>query len=352
VTDHGGGGQEPMGIATGDFVFVGDLGRPDLLESAAKVAGQMEPSARRLYASLQRFLDLPDFVQMWPGHGAGSVCGKALGAVPQSTVGYERRYNAAIDAARFGEDAFVEAILSGQPEPPLYFARMKRLNMEGPPLLDSLPHPKHVDAEKLASLLGASTLTPIDARLDRADFMTRHLPGSLHAPFNRSFNTAVGSVADPDAELLLVIDEGRVEEAVRDLVRVGYDHVLYYVTTAELDRYFDEGGEAASIERIDFDALEKRRKGPETIVLDVRDAAEYLPAHVPDAVNVAYTRLADRLDEIPKGKHVLVHCATGIRSAVAAALLSREGYDVTYVDDVFADWAAQRPETAESEVAA
>ncbi|RMF77646.1 MAG: MBL fold metallo-hydrolase, partial [Planctomycetota bacterium] len=120
VTDLGGGANEPIAIATGDFVFVGDLGRPDLLETAAGQTGAKEPSARRLYASLQSFLKLPDYLQVWPAHGAGSAWGKALGAIPQTTVGYEKRFSPAIRAAE-SEDAFVSAILAGQPEPPLYF---------------------------------------------------------------------------------------------------------------------------------------------------------------------------------------------------------------------------------------
>ena len=347
VTDHGGGAGEPMGIATGDFVFVGDLGRPDLLESTAKIEGQQDPSARRLYASAQRFLELPDFLQLWPGHGAGSACGKALGAVPQSTVGYERRYNAAIGAAERGEDAFVDAILSGQSEPPLYFARMKKLNKEGVPVLDELPRPDRLEAGMLPDVLAREGVAILDTRLDRAAFMARHLPGALYAPLNKSFNTAVGSVvADPAERLVLVIDEERVEEAVRDLVRVGYDHVLAYVTPEELDRYFEEGGEAASIEHVDFEALEARRGRSGAQVLDVRYASEYEAGHVPGAVNISYTRLADREDEVPADGTLFVHCAGGGRSAVAASLLAREGFDVQYVDGSFAEWASRHAERA------
>ena len=146
VTDRGTGAREPMGMASGDFVFVGDLGRPDLLESAAGQKGAMRPSARRLYQSVQEFLLLQDYLQVWPAHGAGSACGKALGAVPDSTVGYERRYNPAILAGQRGEDAFVESILEGQPEPPLYFARMKFQNKEGPALFGGLPRPRKLSA--------------------------------------------------------------------------------------------------------------------------------------------------------------------------------------------------------------
>ena len=346
VTDHGGGASEPIGIATGDFVFVGDLGRPDLLESAAKIAGQREPSARRLFDSVQRFLDLPDFLQLWPGHWAGSACGKALGAVPQSTVGYERRFNAAIDEARRGQQAFVDSILSGQPEPPLYFARMKRLNKEGAPILGSLPVPERLEVVQIASLLSNRDLTILDTRTDRVAFMERHLPGALYTPWGRSFTTDVGSVADPDRPILLVIDDEAVEEAVRDLVRVGFDHPRYYVTPAELEQYFASEGLSATIERIDFDDLVVPTAPRGDVVLDVRYASEYDSVHVPGAINVAYTRLADRLDEVPNNGRVFVHCASGARSAVAAALLAREGFSVTYVDGTFSPQVARKAQTA------
>ena len=342
VTDHGGGASEPLGIVTGDFVFVGDLGRPDLLESAAKIDGQMEPSARRLYGSLQRFLDLPDHVQVWPGHGAGSACGKALGAVPQSTVGYERRFNAALGAARSGEDAFVNAILSGQPEPPLYFARMKQLNKEGAPLLDSLPRPQRVSADDLGAILASQNLTPIDARRDRSAFMARHLPGSFFAPFNRAFNTAVGSVADPNDALLLIIDEADIEEAVRDLIRIGFDHIGFYITPDDLERYFSTGGESASISHAGMEALDAQRNAEDVAVLDVRNTSEYESSHMPGAIHIPYTRLADRLGEVPQNRHLLIHCATGVRSAVAASLMARKGYRVTYVDGDFLAYLSQQ----------
>ncbi|MBA3533266.1 MAG: MBL fold metallo-hydrolase, partial [Ardenticatenales bacterium] len=121
---------EPMGIFSGDFVFVGDIGRPDLLESAAGVADSKEPGARTLYRSVQRFKQYPDYLQLWPGHGAGSACGKALGAIPSTTLGYERRFNWAFTTQ--DEESFIATVLDGQPEPPRYFAQMKRLNKVGP----------------------------------------------------------------------------------------------------------------------------------------------------------------------------------------------------------------------------
>ena len=146
VTDQASSAQ-PVGLLSGDFVFVGDVGRPDLLEKAANVRGTMQQSARDLFRSLARFRALPDFVQLWPGHGAGSACGKALGAMPQSTVGYERIANWALGLD--DEDTFVQAVLSGQPDPPRYFAEMKRVNRDGPRVLGGLSAPAALDARNV-----------------------------------------------------------------------------------------------------------------------------------------------------------------------------------------------------------
>ena len=332
VTDHGGGADAPMGLLSGDFVFVGDLGRPDLLEQAAGQAGAQEPAARDLYRSAQRFLGLDDFVQVWPAHGAGSACGKALGAVPHSTVGYERRFNGALDAAGRGEAAFVEAILDGQPEPPLYFARMKAQNRDGVPPLAALPTPRALAPADLAAPPAGAVV--VDTRPDRSAFMAAHLPGALYAPLGSTFSTVVGSyVTDPETPLVLVVPEARVGEAVRDLVRIGLDRVVAYATVETLAEHLQGGGEAASIPEVDFEAVAGRGGG--AAVLDVRRGAEVEGGHVPGAVHVPHVRLADRLGEVPDGSPVYVHCQSGVRSAVAAALLAREGVDVAYVNDRF-----------------
>lgn len=348
VTDHGSGAATPMGIVTGDFVFVGDLGRPDLLEAAAGEAGAQLPAARALYGSVQRFLALDDALQVWPGHGAGSACGKSLGAVPQSTVGYERLYNAAIDAARAGAERFVASILDAQPEPPLYFARMKRLNRGGVPPLAALPSPRALAPAELGSLPAGAVV--VDTRPDRSAFMAAHLPGALYAPLDRQFNTTVGSfVTDPEAPLVLVAPAPRIEEAVRDLVRIGYDRVVAYVTYETLAAYFEAGGEAASIPEVDFGAVVGRDAAAS--VVDVRREAEFAAGHVPGAVNAAHTRLAGRLDEVPEGRRLYVHCQSGARAAVASAFLARAGYDVRYVNDDFSNLRKRGPVEAGSAAA-
>ncbi|MEZ4423404.1 MAG: rhodanese-like domain-containing protein [Gemmatimonadota bacterium] len=337
VTDEGGGASEPMGIASGDFVFVGDLGRPDLLETAAGVAGAMEPSARRLFASATRFLELPDWLQVWPGHGAGSACGKALGAVPESTVGYERRFSAALDVVQRSEQEFVDYILSGQPEPPVYFAEMKRLNRDGPPLLGALPEPGRLDAAGLRAAVADPGTVVVDTRADRAAWMRGHLAGSLYAPLDKTFPTIVGSYVTLEQKVVLIVDEERVQEAVLDLVRIGYDHVPGWADPSLLA----DATDLVSTDVIDMAELERRRHRAGALTLDVRRLDEYEAGHVPGALNIAHTRLRLREGEVPKDREVLVYCRTGARAAPATALLERDGYRAVYVDDEFAAWAPQ-----------
>ncbi len=182
VRDAGANAQDFIALASGDFVFVGDVGRPDLLERAAGIPGVMEPSARAQFASLQReFRGLPEFLQVWPAHGAGSACGKSLGDVPTSTVGYELRTNRSIQAA-VDEPSFVDFILAGQPIPPLYFARMKRDNRRGPVSLGALPSPVSLEAHDLAALQNRRDIAVLDTR-SREAFFSGHLAGvSAHRP--------------------------------------------------------------------------------------------------------------------------------------------------------------------------
>jgi len=335
ITDRGAGAGEPMGMVSGDFVFVGDLGRPDLLESAAGRTGEMEPSARRLYGSALGVFELPDYLRIWPGHGAGSACGKALGAVPDTTAGYEKRFSPALAAVKDGEDAFVEYILEGQPEPPLYFGRMKEQNRLGPPVLGPLPRPRRLSGAQLSGAAAKDGTVVVDTRIDRLDYYGGHIPGSIYAPLNKSFPTVTGCYVDPSWRIVLVCREDEVEEAVRDLVRIGLDRVTGWAPPQELAAFEAAGGALASIEVIDFDEVGRRLPDPEVQVLDVRRAAEFAAACIDGAANIAHTRLAGRLQELPRDRQLLVHCLSGARASAAVSLLEREGFEVAAVNDIF-----------------
>ncbi len=321
VTDRGSGAEVPMGMATGDFVFVGDLGRPDLLESAAGVAGMMEPSARRLYKTVHMLDSVPDFVQVWPAHGAGSACGKSLGAVPTSTVGYEKRVNPALNAAT-SEESFVDFILAGQPEPPMYFASMKRDNKMGPPVLGKLPNPPQVSLDTLREL-DPRRVAIIDTRpWDR--FRMGHVAGSLSFPLTKSFNTDAGSMVVDTEDLYLVIDETDLDEAIRGLVRIGLDRLKGWCPASEVSN----ASGLATIREASVDEAVELLESPAVAVVDVRRATEFADGHLPGAVNIAHTRLAGRMDELPDASTLLVNCRSGARSSRAAAYLARHGYDV------------------------
>ncbi|MFN1835485.1 MBL fold metallo-hydrolase [Balneola sp. MJW-20] len=335
VTD-GATTDQPMGILSGDFVFVGDVGRPDLLETAAGQKGVMESSAKVMYESLKIFNDLPEYLQLWPGHGAGSACGKALGAVPESTVGYEQRFNQSIRAA-ITEDDFVDFILSGQPEPPLYFARMKRDNRQGPPVLGHLPTPGRLTVQAIIGQVRISNAVILDTR-DKESFMAKHIHGSLLSPLNKQFNTVAGSYIREDEKIFLIVDEDRLEEAVTDLIRIGLDNIEAYATPQDLEAFEDAGGELFRTDTIKFSDVDDKLKNKEAYLLDVRKLSEYEEGAHPDSLNIAHTRLLDRMDEVPTDKPVLVSCKSGARSAVAAALLERAEFVVKYVDDHVEPW--------------
>jgi hydroxyacylglutathione hydrolase len=336
VTDEGGGADQPMALLSGDFIFVGDVGRPDLLESAAGQVDVMEPAARTLFGSLSRTRDLPGFLQILPAHGAGSACGKALGAVPSSVLDYERRNNAALRLALEGEeDDFVSAILDGQPEPPLYFARMKRDNRAGPRLLDGgfLPEPKRLDRSELGERVGARGRVILDLRTGRDAFMERHVKGSLTAPaLHGFFSVVAGSYVEEDARILLLVDDaGQVEAAVRDLVRIGLDHVLAWMPVGEALAQDEFCGSIRSITTAEMESL----AGGE--VLDVRRADEFAAGHVKGAIHVAHTRLAEQLEKLPATGPMVVHCASGMRASLAAAYLASLGREVVHADGAFSD---------------
>ena len=337
ITDRGSGADQPIGIATGDFVFVGDLGRPDLLETAAGIQGNADPAAHSLYHSVQRFLKWPDFLQVWPAHGAGSACGKSLGAVPTSTVGYEKLFNPSINAADT-EKHFVKYILEGQPEPPLYFARMKRDNKAGPPILGALPAPAKRSAADMAASKSANS-TIIDTRTWAA-FKAAHIPGALYIPVGNSFSTDAGAlIAESDA-ITLIVHPAHLDEAVRALIRIGLDNIVGWFDPADFDQLTGAGITLASSPEITVDQARIRVDADEPFILDVRRQSEFDEGHIPGATNIAHTRLRARLAELPKNRPILVNCLSGGRSARATSLLQRHGFDATNIAGGITAWNA------------
>ena len=333
--------DKPMGAITGDFVFVGDVGRPDLLEKAAKIVGTMEAGARTLFRSLQRVKQLPDYLQVWPGHGAGSACGKALGAVPFSTIGYERIANWGFTVS--DEDEFVQMVLAGQPEPPKYFAEMKRINKSGPRVLGGFRRPERLPASRLAALLDAGALV-VDTR-SATEYAARHAPGTINIPLNKSFNTWAGWLVPYDRDFFLVVNESCahcVDEAVRDLAMIGLDRVAGYLGAEAFDEWAAGGRELGTIPQIGATELAARRQAGDVAVLDVRGHAEWEAGHLPGVENIPVGYLAERLDEVPRDRPVVVHCQSGARSAIAASVLRARGLtNVVNLTGGFAEWQAR-----------
>ena len=331
--------DQPMGALTGDFLFVGDVGRPDLLERAAHIAGTMELGARQLFRSLQRLRQLPDFLQIWPGHGAGSACGKALGAVPQSTLGYEKRFNWAF--AVEGEDAFVAAVLAGQPDPPRYFGRMKRINRDGPRLLGAPRRPDRLPVERLGTLLAAGAIV-VDTRPAR-EFALGAVPGTINIPLNRGFATWSGSLLPYDGELYLLLDDRRdssVDGVVRQLAGIGLDRVGGYFGSEVLEALRESRSSLQTIPRIDAAELRAASLNGRLALLDVRNLPEWAAGHLPGASNIPVADLEERLAEVPRDRLVVVHCQSGSRAAIAASLLRARGVaDVQVFSGGYAEWS-------------
>jgi hydroxyacylglutathione hydrolase len=283
----------------------------------------MEQAARTLFRSLQRFQEYPDWLQIWPGHGAGSACGKGLSAVPHSTVGYERRVNWAF--RHHDEDAFVRAVLEGQPDPPKYFAEMKRINKEGPPILGGFRRPDRLTLPGLHALLGSALV--VDTR-HAADYLAAHIPGTINIPVNTSFITWAGWLLPFDRDISLIVDEQCthcLDEAVRDLAMIGLDRVAGYFDSTVIGEWASAGHPIDSVPQITSDDLAERLHRSEVAVIDVRSRAEWAAGHIPDVPNIPLGHLTDRLDEIPRDTPVVVHCQTGSRSAIAASILRARG---------------------------
>ncbi|HEU4697867.1 MAG TPA: MBL fold metallo-hydrolase [Gemmatimonadales bacterium] len=329
--------DRPMGVFTGDFVFVGDVGRPDLLEKAAKVVGTMEAGARTLYRSLQRFKQLPDYLQLWPGHGAGSACGKSLGAVPQTTLGYERIANWGLEDMT--EDQFVERVLAGQPEPPRYFAEMKRINKVGPRVLGALERPAPLPAGAIVRLADEGVLV-VDTRAADA-FAAAHVPGTINIPLNKSFTTWAGWLVPYDRDVVLLVeDEGRLDEAVQDLAMIGLDRVSGYLRPDGLAAWTAAGRALLTTPQITVEELAPRLATGGVDVRDVRGASEWESGHLPGVPNIPLGYLEERLAELPTGRPLVVHCQSGARSAIAASVLQARGVrEVVNLVGGFAAWA-------------
>jgi hydroxyacylglutathione hydrolase len=326
----------PWLVFTGDFLFVGDVGRPDLLGEEAR-----KTLARQLYHSVfEKLPVLPDFTEVYPGHGAGSLCGKAIGSRGSSTVGYERRFNEALQPKE--ESQWVASLLKGMPIAPPYFLRMKKVNAEGPKVLGPKPlGQKRFTAQEVHERVCEHCLV-LDVRSKEA-FAAAHVPGSINIPLGRNLPTWAGWVLPYDHPILIVPDDREdVPEVVKHLLRVGFDDVQGYLAGG-LDDWETHGFELGRLKTESVHGLAARlaRKADRPFVLDVRTQAEWDAGRVEGALHIHGGKLQERMTEVPKDRPVTVVCGSGYRASIAASFLKREGHDdVTNVLGGMAAWKA------------
>ena len=335
VTD-GAFADEPGYMLTGDFVFSGDVGRPDLLDEAAGGVDTRFGGAKQIFAALQKFAQLPGHVQVFPGHGSGSACGKALGALPSTSVGYESRF---AWWAQFVDDddeaGFVAELLDGQPDAHAYFGRMKRQNKEGPAVLGTLDAPALFANSKVASLIESGDVVVVDTRsADEVHGGT--VAGALNIPGPAKAATFGSWAYDPEREdtplVLLATDAEQAADMRDHLVRVGIDTVAGYITD------FD------GLPMVTPDVVDPSRLGTldEALLLDVRNKTEHSDGHIPGSEQLSAGRVLWNLDQLPADGLIVSYCQSGTRNSVAASALRRAGYRVAELDGSYAGWLVRQ----------
>jgi hydroxyacylglutathione hydrolase len=334
--------DQPGYLLSGDFIFSGDLGRPDLLDEAAGGVDTRFDGAGQLFASLRDvFLALPDHVQVYPAHGAGSACGKAPGALPSTTVGYERLYSWWGGYLATGdEQGFIDELLDGQPDAPAYFGRMKRQNRQGPEVMgprDALPE---LDTADVATGLRDGSLVLVDTR-PVADVHAGTVQGALSLPVAGKTASHGAWAYDPEndsAPLVLLAANEQTAHRLRDhLVRVGVDRIAGFVTTIE-------GLPGTTPSLVSPAAL---RDHDHALLLDVRGRGEYDAGHIPGAEQLNAGRVLWHQGRLPRQGTIVTYCHSGVRASVAASALRRAGFDVAELAGSYAGWsrwaAAEEP---------
>lgn len=319
VWENGGAG-DPWAVLTGDTLFIGDVGRPDLLASAGI---SPEALARQLYRSLhEKLLTLPEATRVFPAHGAGSSCGRAMSSDPSSTIGEQRRTNYAL--APIDEEAFVAAVAGDQPTVPAYFAFAASTNRRHHVLHDDSELPPSLSIEEVSEhqRLGAVV---VDARSPQA-FSSGHLEGSVNVDLDGRFAEYAGALVEPGRPVVVVTDAGREAEARTRLARVGCDNVVGHLPAIEVV-LADHPGMSSRARRLpNADLAEWMSADPDLQVLDVRNSSELQGGMIPGSKAVPLAVLRDRLGELDPGRDVVVVCASGSRSSMAASLLRSEGF--------------------------
>lgn len=338
VVYPGGRSSSPHGVMTGDTLFIGDVGRPDLLASVGFTAEEL---GRQLYHSLRdKLLTLPDATKVYPGHGAGSACGKNLSTETVSTIGEQRTANYAL--APMSEDEFVEAVTQGQSVAPLYFLFAATKNRAQRELLDEEVAVGRLSLDEAIEHQrnGAAV---IDARDDLA-FAAGHLRGSVNVGLGGRFAEYTGEVMKPDTPIVLVTPPGHEAEAKIRLARIGFDNVVGALADP-VEMFFLHPEVTERLSRLSAEALEDRMAlVPNLVLIDVRNPGEVALGSIAGARHIGLPSLLTRLGELDPTAPTVVFCAGGYRSAIASSMLRAHGFsDVSDVVGGYTAWAARRP---------
>lgn len=326
--------DEPVMLFSGDFVFVGDIGRPDLLDKLTGDKASSGIGAHQQFSSLQKLSKLKDYIQIWPGHGAGSSCGKAIGAVPMSTLGYEKIRNWAMQFSN-DKDGFVEELLANQPEPPRYYAMMKKLNKEKRKLLTEIPVIDNL-SEKAYKKAKKSDLQLIDTR-EWNDYAKGHLKNSWNITNYDSFSTGMGWLMNYNKSFIVIARKDEIEDVTRKLMRIGMDNLYGFITPKQLKEW--EKGNLVSANTIDKNELKIRMNDSDVQLIDVRSEREYNEGHIGNAVNLFYGTIDENIDTLPKENQIIVYCRTGGRSAIAYSVLESIGLEnITIYTGGWVNW--------------
>lgn len=325
----------PYGVLTGDALFIGDVGRPDLLASVGVTAEEL---GSMLHDSVQtKLMGLPDDVRVFPAHGAGSACGKNLSAEKQSTIGEQRATNYACVPMSRAE--FVALVTAGQPAAPGYFAYDAELNRKDRARYDASAAPRPLSLAEFTALRTAGAVV-VDARGPQ-EFATGHLRGAVNVPADGRFAEQAGTVLDPADDLLVIAPQGREQEVVTRLARIGLDRSAGYLRDPE--RALGELGEVAPASRVTATWLRSALASDDhpPVVVDVRTHGEReANGFIESALHIPLGELPGRTDELPVDRPLVVHCAGGHRSSVAASALRRRGFeDVSDILGGYAAWA-------------
>ncbi|HKJ47601.1 MAG TPA: MBL fold metallo-hydrolase [Christiangramia sp.] len=318
------------GLITGDTLFIGDVGRPDLAQHVVKDLTEKK-LAGHLYDSLRKkIMPLSDDLIIYPNHGAGSACGKKMSSETTDTLGHQKKVNYALQDMT--KEEFIEALLEGLTTPPGYFPQNVLLNIQGYESFDTIMDRAKkalspVEFEDLATSSGALILDTRDAE----EFAKAFIPNSINIGLKGSFAPWVGEmIPGVKQPILLVTEKGKEEEAITRLSRVGYDNVLGYLKGG-FDSWLNSDFESEHIERISAREFEKMFFNESPIVIDVRKRSEYNSEHIRDAHNIPLNEINKHLEEIPDDEFFVLHCAGGYRSMIAASILKQRGWD-TFVD--------------------